>query len=99
MKSTERLSCQRIFPPVKYVCCLYATTYEGIQTSAVTPAICLTGLHLLHLCMEYWLLYFLRDIKDIRALISHVCVHVHVSVFKVVLLPLLEIDPCYLYKV
>lgn len=97
MKSTERLSCQRFFPPMKYVCCLYATTYEGIQTSAVTPAICLTGLHLLHPCMEYWLLYFLQDIKDIQALIFHMCAHV--SVFKVVLLPLLEIDPCSLYKV
>lgn len=69
MKSTERLSCQRLLSPVKYVCYLYATSYEGIQTSAVIPAICLTGLHLLHLCMEYWLLYFLHDIKDIQALI------------------------------
>lgn len=55
------------------MCYLYATSYEGIQTSAVIPAICLTGLHLLYLCMEYWLLYFLQDIKDIQALIF-VCV-------------------------
>lgn len=48
--------------------------------------------------MEYWLLYFLQDIKDIQALIF-VCECMHVYVFKVVLLPLLEIDQCYLYKV
>lgn len=76
------------------MCYLYATSYERNQTSAVIPAICLTGLHLLHLCMEYWLLYFLQDIKDIQALIF-----IYVDVSKVVLLPLLEIDQCYLYKV
>lgn len=82
------------------MCYLYATSYEGIQTSAVIPAICLTGLHLLYLCMEYWLLYFLQDIKDIQALIFVcVCACMHVYVFKVVLLPLLETDHCYVITV
>lgn len=67
------------FPSVKYVCYLNATSYERIQTSAVIPAICLTGLHFLYLCVEYWLQYFLQDIKDVQALLF-VCVRTRVCV-------------------
>ena len=102
MKTIERLSCQRFFFSSSEICVLPLCNQLWRN-----PDICCHSCHLLDRTSFAAPLHgilvaiFLARYKGHSSLDFHVCVcmRVCVCVFEVVLLPLLEIDQCYLYKV